>query len=408
MRAATGFAKESIRLHIDGHCIPVNHRLPCILGSKLPTDDGCLGGGEDDIEYKYSDDLDINAARDIYEYTPESGPDITFFQNERRSIFSYCLLSKGIDNPDDPKNAYTLEKGKAFVLPLNDGSGSQIAEGFGNYLAFHNLVNEVTVDINGEIDFDGDGLNYWAEEWFESAPDRKDTDEDGNDDIWEAEHSVFPYIANPIRADIFIEFDWMLGNPHGAYGAIDPDAYKFSNTVVNRVINAYSNHGITLHIDDGDLGGGKRIDYFTGKLSDEKFNGEGDEDINDEDTIYGKYFTDSRRHNFYYAFVCKGLADSADGRQWTRSFVISHENMGAGGFFVEKDKAQTFIHELGHCEGLEDGCENQAEGHEDDWIGGFCAMKKSKGSSPASSYVCNYCSSCWDEVERNFWAYSLW
>ena len=31
-----------LSLHIDARFTPVNHRLPCILGSKLPTDDGCL------------------------------------------------------------------------------------------------------------------------------------------------------------------------------------------------------------------------------------------------------------------------------------------------------------------------------------------------------------------------------
>ena len=46
VKAATKFAENDIKLHVDARFTPQYLRHCCILGSKLPTDKGCLGGGE--------------------------------------------------------------------------------------------------------------------------------------------------------------------------------------------------------------------------------------------------------------------------------------------------------------------------------------------------------------------------
>ncbi len=111
-----------LSLHIDARFTPVNHRLPCILGSKLPTDDGCLGGGEDDITVGNSKSLTRIEAHDIYNINNKSD-DPVHIQKERRGIFKYCLITEKMDvryRDELPMKDYSNDKWDGFALALKN------------------------------------------------------------------------------------------------------------------------------------------------------------------------------------------------------------------------------------------------------------------------------------------------
>jgi len=144
--------------------------------------------------------------------------------------------------------------------------------------------------------------------------------------------------------DIFVEVDWIEG-------------HEMSDEAVARVAWAFARHGIALHIDRGEMGGGTEVPHEN-PLTDLRFNDDAWSvpDINNPNTIYGIYFTDNRHHIFHYAFFC--LDSEHDTFSW--------ENWGMGAhpgdsFYIEDSdmndalmEAVVFMHELGHNLGLDD------------------------------------------------------
>lgn len=118
-------------------------------------------------------------------------------------------------------------------------------------------------------DTDGDGLSDREEARLGTDPRNADTDGDSLLDGWEVAGVVPPREgpglnlvpvaiahANPLRKDIFVEADWMVGATH---------SHRFRRPAIDRVEDAFTRApvfngsgetGVDIHIDVGQLGGG--------------------------------------------------------------------------------------------------------------------------------------------------------
>ena len=113
-------------------------------------------------------------------------------------------------------------------------------------------------------DDDRDGLTVIEEMQVKTDELNPDTDGDGFLDGWEVK-GVFknnrlvvdlPIMgADPLHKDLFVEIDWMADATH---------SHKPKAASLQRVVNAFRDHGINLHFDDGNFGGGNSITHQTG------------------------------------------------------------------------------------------------------------------------------------------------
>ncbi|MBI4864536.1 MAG: hypothetical protein HY815_30405 [Candidatus Riflebacteria bacterium] len=103
-------------------------------------------------------------------------------------------------------------------------------------------------------DADGDNVSNALEAWLTSDANLPDTDGDGLSDDWEIFGLLTPYgdedlpayNASIIRKDLFLEIDYMARSDGGS---LAPQAAS-----VQRFVDAFASHGITLHVDQGQLG----------------------------------------------------------------------------------------------------------------------------------------------------------
>ena len=204
---------------------------------------------------------------------------------------------------------------------------------------------EITFD---DIDTDGDGVPDWWEEQYGYDPytwddhNILDPDNDGLNNIQEC--YAYVWGADPFKKDVFWEMDWMESKTHPAY------SNKPSEALLSEIIDSFALHGITLHIDTGEFGGGEIIPYRYGFSY---------ADLRD---YYWDYFLHNDMNNprkgiFHYGLICdvgpgSGFAfigwDSLDG------FCISADLIGDKLPFFERDRfiVGGAIHELGHTLGL--------------------------------------------------------
>jgi hypothetical protein len=188
-----------------------------------------------------------------------------------------------------------------------------------------------------DFDADEDGINnlqeYWCGRWSTTSPPPTQRQY--------IPRQEYTWGGNPTIKDIFVEIDWMEG-------------HKFNRGAQAKVIIAFAEHNITLHIDDGWMGGGNEVsdvDYV-----DTWWNSGISGHVN-FDQYYANNFSIEHRVFFRYCLFCHlgwhqtynsgidGCARSVLDDQ----FLIAGENMDS-----LMDQAQTFMHELGHCIGLPD------------------------------------------------------
>ena len=191
--------------------------------------------------------------------------------------------------------------------------------------------------------------------------------------------------------DIFVEVDWMK----------EPDGkeYGFSEEAQNKVIKAFGNHEIILHIDDGCMGGGGNLDdtYYRYSTS---YTHRGTYDDYNDFFDYKHNFFDSTNRNgiFHYCLIAHYKYDIDSGSVqknkggttylgYTSDFAIWGEG--------SSDYAKSFQHELGHnlLGNKHDATHNGGiylddKGHHN--IKSCIMESSSKGS--------DYCSRCWSEL----------
>jgi len=195
-------------------------------------------------------------------------------------------------------------------------------------------------------DYDNDGLpieweDYWGYDPFEAETHEKlDPDNDGlnNKEEW----LTSQWFSDPFAKDIFIEVDWMEGKNTFS------KPYKMPFLSKQYLFSIFTKHFITLHIDDGCMGGGEEIPYVK------------EPNLRN---IYQRYFLHGiknlwRRGIFHYAVLCgiNPWRKSVAGFNFDRdAFTVCIGTIRLYRLSETKRTiaiASLFMHELGHQLGL--------------------------------------------------------
>ena len=161
-----------------------------------------------------------------------------------------------------------------------------------------NISRNISMYLEG-TDSDSDGAPDWWEEKWGYQINRKedhhliDDDDDGLTNLEEC--YMDQWGSNPFKKDVFLEIDWMVSkNPW--------ITNKPSTMLLDKIVQSFASHNISLHIDDGCFGGG-------GEIPDQSTN-----DFNAMIDIYWDFFLDKQINNprkgiFHYAIISDECAD---------------------------------------------------------------------------------------------------
>lgn len=131
-------------------------------------------------------------------------------------------------------------------------------------------ISKVGIGSVTDPDSDNDGLTRIQELQQGTSDFRKDTDNDGLSDYTESQwnttrddvfchpttdHCEYP---DPLQQDIYIETDWMQRPNDGPLVGYSTQPSEYTTDMFKE---AFSNKGIKLHIDRGQLGGGDEVPY---------------------------------------------------------------------------------------------------------------------------------------------------
>ena len=210
-------------------------------GITLHIDDGCLGGGKNNIDRGIG-----NFFRPEIGFENMPSP---LFHYSRRSTFSYCFFQDTMEEDDplyeqrDLANGVSLGE-KSFCMPILDCTPQQVAYRLGRYLAIHSLPNIHSSDS------DGDGLNDFVEDWYGSRINHGDTDGDGLGDALEVE--LFKDPKNPYDVhgfDLTISFNFYRNDNDIQH--MRPEPYTGEEVINNFIEGMRSTSNVLLDATDG-------------------------------------------------------------------------------------------------------------------------------------------------------------
>jgi len=251
------------------------------------------------------------------------------------------------------------------------------SDGYGH---FNGENYEIWFDVH-QLDEDGDGIPYWWEvnklHTDTKVDDSKlDPDEDGIPTAWEwkwgydpfvydnhstidpekdglsnlEEYNLKKWLADPYHQDIYIEVDFMEKGP-----GLFAHEHVFWEESQLMMVDKFSEHDITVHIDDGwpggpSNGGGEYLEYIEDYIS--PLSGIGSE-------FYKYHFADERKGAFRYVFIhhSGGWCFAQDYKLWSDVISIpSNFEFYATVFFPSAitprlqrvAMAVGVMHELGH------------------------------------------------------------
>ncbi len=243
-----------------------------------------------------------------------------------------------------------LKFGKIIYFPWsknpfqNAGSDWKVKENFTKTIVHGYEDEKITLPGN---DTDNDGIPDWWEEEFNynttSWDDHFNLDPDGDGLNNFEECYAYNWGADPYKKDIFLEIDYTESRTPDQKNIL-PEEY------VNEMKEKFEEHDITLHVDQGQLGGGELIPYITNfnfdKLTD----------------LYWDYFlhndlNNPRKNIFHYGLICDqgpGNGFAFIGWGHLNSFCISADELSSRHKIFERGKLITHgsMHELGHTMGL--------------------------------------------------------
>lgn len=196
-------------------------------------------------------------------------------------------------------------------------------------------------------DTDGDGApDYWELKWGYNPSvwdDHQHLDPD-NDALNNIEECYMDdYGSDPFQRDVFLEFDWTE--------SINSDATnRPPEQEVSRMVDAFARHNITLHVDNGSLGGGEELPArsFVSYA-----------DIVD---LYWDYFLHNDLNNprvriFHYGIICdysEGPGFAVMGWNHLNAFIIGAQSLTEN--FPRYTRGwlamAASMHETGHTFGL--------------------------------------------------------
>jgi nitrous oxidase accessory protein NosD len=195
-------------------------------------------------------------------------------------------------------------------------------------------------------DTDGDGCPDWWENKWNYNPntwdDHKSLDPDGDGLTNIQECFTDQWNSNPYSKDLFIECDWMETKTPGSTNKPNP-------SLLTQMIERFKDHNITLHVDDGSLGGGEEVPYVA------RFSYDTLRDF------YWMYFlhddmNNPRKEIFHYCFICDygpGSGFAFMGWDHLDSFCICAQSLKEG-LPYNRDRiiVSVIMHETGHTLGL--------------------------------------------------------
>ena len=261
------------------------------------------------------------------------------------SIFG-PLFSKGFRLVDTLSKDFDKIKFFPWSLKEFDNIGSDwVIEKAFKKTIIHGYGDE-QIKLEG-IDTDSDGLPDWWEQEFGYDPNVWDNhlnlDPDGDALNNFEECYAYEWGSDPFKKDIFLEFDYTMSKASGESN-IPPEKY------VNQMIERFSEHDITLHIDLGELDGGEEIPYITNFNFDKLVD------------LYWNYFlhndlNNPRKNIFHYGLICdKGPASGFAFIGWAHlnGFCISADVLQSNHSIKERGWLITCgsMHETGHTLGL--------------------------------------------------------
>jgi len=170
------------------------------------------------------------------------------------SFFGPALIQRRI------KDKIGFDKGFIRTIPWLpkkvENAGSDWEIDYEKYPKEISLTRFQQIKNSGDDD-DGDFVsNRWEIKWdydpntWEDHA-NLDPDEDGLNNIEECYTDKWG--SSPFKKDIFIEFNWMESKTS------DISSNKPSEKYIDQMIEVFAEHDITLHMDDGRLGGGEMI-----------------------------------------------------------------------------------------------------------------------------------------------------
>lgn len=221
---------------------------------------------------------------------------------------------------------------------------------------------------DSNLDPDQDGIpTTWEWRWGYDpfiADNHSSLDPDGDGLTNYVEYSLETWLANPFYQDIFVEVDGMRSSGK----RYDYPVYMLWEESQQMVIDKFSRHGITLHIDDGRMGGGGEIVPYA----------EATTPVMGMYEYYHNNFAQDRKGIFHYCLISHraGWIFPQDNDNKYDAFSVSgsrdvfwadfglnnifysflHPDLS---FFNPRTKyvwlASLFMHELGHSLGLTPG-----------------------------------------------------
>jgi len=172
------------------------------------------------------------------------------------------------------------------------------------------------------------------------------------------EYYMEKWLANPYTQEIYIEADYMEPTPKkfNNKDGFDGWTHEFYEESQQMLIERFSQHGISMHIDDGRMGGGADPIPFS------KGGGEYGQDTGIVAGHYANDFEDDRKGIFRYLVVAYGggWAHPQDEKNWYDCMTVPHNAV----FFknqlgyattdrtIRIGQAVQVMHELGHTCGL--------------------------------------------------------
>jgi len=181
-----------------------------------------------------------------------------------------------------------------------------------------------------------------------------DPDLDGIQNI--EEYQISEWLSNPFQPEMYIECDWMEQTPRRFLDKnLDGWTHEFYKESQEMIMERFNQHGITVHIDDGCMGGGgDMIPFDNTKLEQETGIAAG---------IYDKYFKKDRKGIFRYVAICKtgGWCHPQDDRHCYDCIFApnGYKYWMTARSITERTKriamAVAILHELGHSCGFNPG-----------------------------------------------------
>ena len=213
------------------------------------------------------------------------------------------------------------------------------------------------------LDPDEDGIpTVWEWKWGYDPftwNDHSSLDPDCDGIQNDEEYYIREWLANPFYPEIYIEADYMEQTPKkGLFGKDGWDGWKheFYEESQQMLIERFNQHGYTVHIDDGCMGGGGNILPFV------RGGGAYQQQAGVVAGHYANDFADDRKGIFRYTVVAYGggWCHPQDSNHYYDCMVVPHNKKF---FFNQLDvaiqertkrigQAIQVLHELGHSLGI--------------------------------------------------------